>query len=73
VTEPADDRVPVRRTRGSLALYSLAFLLMLIAGGLIVVAIRSFLETITPLWISAVLSGIAIAAAVASLLVPRRP
>jgi hypothetical protein len=73
VTEPADDRVPVRRTRGSLALYALAFLLMLIAGGLIVVAIRSFLETITPLLISAVLSGIAIAAAVASLLVPRRP
>jgi hypothetical protein len=73
VTEPADDRVPLRRTRGSVALYALAFLLMLVAGGLIVVAIRSFLATITPLWISAMLSGVAIVAAVASLLVPRRP
>lgn len=73
MTDPTRDRAPARRTRGSLVLYALAFLLMLIAGALIVVAIRSFLETITPLLISAVLSGSAIAAAVASLLVPRRP
>jgi hypothetical protein len=52
-------------------LYAAAFVLMLVAGLLIAVAGRSFLESTTPLLASAVCSGVAIALAVLSVVLPR--
>jgi hypothetical protein len=80
VTETADGPVPAeptnqktpRRPRGWASLYALAFLLMVAAGATLIVAIRRFLESTQPLWISIGLSGAAIVVSVLSVLLPRR-
>jgi hypothetical protein len=61
-----------RRPRGWVSLYALAFLLMLAAGGTLILAIRRFLESTQPLWVSIGLSGAAIVVSVLSVLLPRR-
>lgn len=66
MTEPAKAR------RGSFGLYLVSFGLLLAALAGIVVAVRGFLGSLTPLWVSVVCSVLAAFAAVASLLVPRR-
>jgi hypothetical protein len=61
-----------REPRGRLSLYALGFGLVAAAGVVLVLAARDFLQSLTPLWISVGLSAGAIAAAVLSLLLPRR-
>jgi hypothetical protein len=60
-----------RTPRGSLALYGLAFALMLTAGAFFAAAARGFLESTRLLWVSAGFSLAAIAVAVAGMFVPR--
>ena len=62
---------PEKPPRGWVTLYAAAFVLMLVAGLLIAVAGRSFLESTTPLLASAVCSGVAIVLAVLSVVLPR--
>ena len=63
---------PANVRRGSFALFLVSFGLLLVAAGGIVMALRSFLGSLTPLWVSVICSGLAAVTAVASLLVPRR-
>jgi len=58
--------------RASLIVFGLAFALLLVAGGVLVVGARGFLDSFTLLWVSIVCSVVAILAAVASVLIPRR-
>ena len=60
------------RPRGSFLLYAVAFGLLAAAGGLLGIAVITFLESLSVLWASTALSGLAIAAAVAAIVVPRR-
>lgn len=62
---------PESPPRGWVTLYAVAFILVLVAGLLIAVAGKSFLESTTPLVVSAVCSGIAIVLAVLSVVLPR--
>ena len=75
---------PAQRRRGSLALYGVAFALLLVAGACLVVGAlgiasyivvteTSFFGTQRILRVSAILSGLAIVAAVVAVFVPRRP
>jgi len=64
---------PARRPRGSFALYVVAFVLMLAAGGALVASAKGLLESTRLLWVSTGLSIAAIVAAVAGLFIPRRP
>lgn len=66
----SDDEV--KRPRGWISLYAFAFVLMVTAGVVLVLATRDFLRSLTPLWISAGLSAASIFAALAGLLLPRR-
>jgi len=61
-----------RPRRGSFALHAVAFVLLLAAALFLVIAGTSFLASVTPLWISAALSGLATVVAIASVIVPRR-
>lgn len=61
-----------RLHRGWVSLYAGAFALMLTAGAVLVAASLGRLESIRLLWVSAWLSGGAIAVALASVLVTRR-
>ena len=70
-TGSADEGTP-RRPRGWASLYALAFLLMVAAGGTLILAIRRFLESTQPLWVSIGLSAAAIVVSVISVLLPRR-
>jgi membrane protein YdbS with pleckstrin-like domain len=63
---------PGRPARGSLALYAVAFALVLVAGGALVVAARGFLESPGLLWASTACSVVAIVAAIVGLWLPRR-
>jgi lysylphosphatidylglycerol synthetase-like protein (DUF2156 family) len=63
---------PGRRARGSVALYAAAFVLVLVAGGALVVSARGFLSSTGLLWASTVCSALAIVAALAGLWMPRR-
>jgi hypothetical protein len=63
---------PGRPARGSLALYGLAFALVLVAGGALVVSARGFLGSTGLLWASTACSVLAIVAAVLGLWLPRR-
>lgn len=63
---------PAKPPRGWVTLYAVAFVLVLVAGSLIAVAGSSFLESTTPLLVSALCSGIAIVLAVLSVVLPRR-
>jgi len=60
------------RPRGLLSVYVVAFVLMLAAGGVLALAVRSFLTDLWPLWLSAGLSAAAIVAAVIAVVAPRR-
>ena len=63
---------PTRR-RGWLSLYAVAFALLIGAGAAFVASSLGTLRSIGLLWISALLSTAAIAVAVVSLIMPRRP
>jgi len=63
---------PAKPPRGWVTLYAMAFVLMLVAGLLIAVAGSSFLESTTPLLVSAACSAVAIVLAVLSVVLPRR-
>jgi hypothetical protein len=58
--------------RASVIAYAVAFVLLLVAGGILVVAGRSFLSSFGVLWASIACSVAAIVAAAASVLLPRR-
>ena len=81
--DPVLDEPATRRRRGSLVVYGVAFGLLVVAAVCLVVgalgilsivnvAETSFFGTQRILRISAVISGLAILAAIAALLVPRR-
>jgi hypothetical protein len=53
-------------------LYAVAFGLLVVAGGLLGVAVITFLDSLPVLWASVALSALAIVAAVAGVVVPRR-
>jgi hypothetical protein len=59
-------------TRGRPALFWLAFALMLGAGVAIVVAVRSFLGSLAPLWVSMGLSVAALVLGVLAVTLPGR-
>jgi hypothetical protein len=59
--------------RGWLSLYAVAFALMLAAGIALAASSLGTLRSIGLLWLSAVSSVLAIAVALLSLLLPRRP
>jgi lysylphosphatidylglycerol synthetase-like protein (DUF2156 family) len=61
-----------RKPRGWLSLYAASFVLMVVAGVVLVLAARDFLQSLTPLWISATLSAAAIVTAVLGVVMPRR-
>jgi hypothetical protein len=58
--------------RSSLIVYAVAFALLLVAGAILVVGARGFLDSFTLLWASIACSVAAIIAAAASLLIQRR-
>ncbi|MDP9298611.1 MAG: hypothetical protein M3O98_08105 [Actinomycetota bacterium] len=58
--------------RGWASLYALAFLLMVAAAATLGVAVKGFLASTTPLWMSAGLSAGSIVVAIVSLVLPRR-
>jgi hypothetical protein len=61
-----------RPPRGSLALYVIAFLLMLAAGAALVASAKGLLESTRLLWASTGLSAAAIVFAIVGLFVPHR-
>jgi hypothetical protein len=63
---------PAKTPRGWTTLYAVAFVVMLVAGLLLAVAARGFLDNLTLLWLSAALSLGAIVLAVLALVLPRR-
>jgi hypothetical protein len=65
--EPAE-----RRRRGSVALYVVAFALLLAAGIAVALSVASFFETLTLMWVSVWCSAGAIVVAVLAVVWPRR-
>jgi hypothetical protein len=63
---------PAKAPRGWTTLYAAAFVVMLVAGLLLAIAVQGFLDNLTLLWLSAGLSLGAIALAVMALVLPRR-
>ena len=63
---------PAKTPRGWTTLYAVAFAVMLVAGLLLAIAARGFLDNLTLLWVSAGLSLGAIVLAVLALVLPRR-
>ena len=61
-----------RLQRGAIALYVVAFVLMVAAGAALAASAKGLLESTRLLWVSTGLSAGAIAAAVVGLFVPRR-
>lgn len=59
-------------SRGSLALFAVAFVVMLAAGVLLGLAAREFLRETALLWASIALSGGAVVLAVLAVVLPRR-
>jgi hypothetical protein len=76
VSEAAHDGVasgtPARARRLPVVFYTVAFVLMLGALGSMLLAVRSFLQELWPLWLSAGLSVAAILFAIAGMLSTRR-
>jgi len=70
MTEPK--HAPPTSGRGWMSLFVAAFVTMLIAAGTLVVAAKGFLASSGLLWLSAGLSALAIALALASVLLRRR-
>ena len=60
------------RPRGSMAVYAVAFVVMLAAGALLGLAAREFLRETSMLWASIALSASAVVLAVISVVLPRR-
>jgi hypothetical protein len=60
------------RPRGSMAVYAVAFVMMLAAGALLGLAAREFLRETSMLWASITLSGSAVVLSVLSVVLPRR-
>lgn len=58
--------------RGSMAVYAVAFVIMLAAGVLLGLAAREFLRETGLLWASIALSAVAVVLAAVSLTLPRR-
>ncbi|GEM_PF-4502511 len=63
---------PTPPRRGSVALYALAFALMILAGAILVVGTLGHLSSIRLLWVSVACSSAAVVAAVASVVVRTR-
>jgi lysylphosphatidylglycerol synthetase-like protein (DUF2156 family) len=63
---------PAKTPRGWTTLYAVAFVVMVVAGLLLAIAARGFLDNLTLLWLSAGLSLGAIVLAVLALVLPRR-
>ena len=63
---------PAKTPRGWTTLYAVAFVVMVVAGLLLAIAARGFLDNLTLLWVSAGLSLGAIVLAVLALVLPRR-
>ena len=59
-------------SRGSMALFAVAFVVMLAAGVLLGLAAREFLRETALLWASIALSGGAVVLAVLAVVLPRR-
>ena len=68
----ADPERAARRPRGWVSLYALAFVLLVGAGAAIAASAVNLLESTRLLWVSSALSGLAIVAAVVSVILPRR-
>ena len=68
-TETVDDH---RVRRGWIGLYAAAFVLMLLAGAILMIAAMGSLSSIRLLWASAAFSVAAMVAAVAGVVAPRR-
>lgn len=66
------DTTPTKTPRGWLTLYAVSFLVMLVAGALLGVAARDFLDNTGILYLSTGLSVLAIVLAVVALAAPRR-
>ena len=59
-------------TRGRPALFWAGFVAVLASGIAVVVAVRSFLDSLTPLWISMALSAVALVLGVLAATLPGR-
>ncbi|MDH4111403.1 MAG: hypothetical protein OEV60_01810 [Actinomycetota bacterium] len=68
-----DGAAPPARPRGSMALYGVAFVMLLAAGLLLGLAARDFLRETGLLWASIAISTSAVVLAILSLVLPRRP
>lgn len=60
------------RPRGRAGLYALAFLLMMAAGAVLLIEVRSFLDSTRLLWVSTGLSAAALLVAIASVMLRSR-
>jgi hypothetical protein len=69
---PSGSPASGRRPRGWASVYAVAFLLMLAATVTLIVAVKGFLASTTPLWVSAGLSAGSIVASAVSVVLPRR-
>jgi hypothetical protein len=72
MTEPKDSDNAPTHPRGWVSLYFVSFVLMLAAGAALASSAVNFLNSTRPLWLSTGLSAIAILAAVAAVVLPRR-
>jgi len=59
-------------TRGRPGLFWAAFALILVSGGAIIVAVRTFFDTLTPLWVSVACSAVALVLGVLAATLPGR-
>jgi len=66
------DEAPTPQPRGSMAVYAVAFVVMLSAGALLGLAAREFLRETSMLWASIALSASAVVLSVLSVVLPRR-
>ncbi len=71
VSSPLADEEPAGTQRGWISLYAVAFVLLLVAGAMLVIASLGSLKSTSLLWFSAGFSVAAITVAVASLVAPR--
>ncbi len=73
MTERVAERVAdTRHGRVAVSLFAIGFVLMLVAGAVLVIGALGHLNSMSLLWVSAGLSLAAIAFALAGLLMPRR-
>jgi hypothetical protein len=66
------DGAPPAHPRGWVSLYFVSFALMLAAGAALASSAVNFLDSTRPLWLSTGLSALAILAAAAAVVLPRR-